>query len=143
MSIASLTLKYAPEDEFHGELSATVKDQHRVGFGSAWFNLSDLRDFAETLRAYPLDEERPHRITGGEGLAADGTFPLRKTLDLHLTSASRRVMITIHLETGLDETFRQITDVEFRTTYGTLESFRRALVRVLNNSDSEAILIED
>ena len=44
------------EDEYFGELTVEFSYQCFSGVGRGWFSPSELTDFAETLREYPLGE---------------------------------------------------------------------------------------
>nr|WP_166180074.1 hypothetical protein [Altererythrobacter segetis] len=60
-----LRLSYHPEDERHGELSASVETGEFRGVGSAWFKIEQLREFLRLITAYPLSEGQEPNLEGG------------------------------------------------------------------------------
>jgi hypothetical protein len=62
---AELRLSYEPDDEWHGELKATVVSGAFAGKGTAWFNRETLETFANSLRAFPLDPSNAPLLQGG------------------------------------------------------------------------------
>lgn len=62
--MGSLTLRYDAEDQWHGEVTASVASDGFAGAASAWFNESDLASFADRMSEYPLSEP-PLSLAGG------------------------------------------------------------------------------
>lgn len=67
--MSSLSFAYKPEDEWHRELCVLVQSGDFSGCSSAWFKLSESRDFAERLGEYPL--ARPISLVGGYWTTAE------------------------------------------------------------------------
>ena len=61
----SLHLHYQAQDEWHGELSATVESGKFRGQASAWFKIEQLREFGRMASAYPIKEGKEPNLAGG------------------------------------------------------------------------------
>ncbi len=67
-----LRLSYRPADDWHGELYAFIDAFGFCGRSSAWFNRSELADFALRLAAHPLEDDAPVTLSGGVGFSGNG-----------------------------------------------------------------------
>jgi hypothetical protein len=144
----SITVRYEPEDSYHGELHAVARSRCYAGYGSAWFNLETLREFAESIRTYPLAEVDAPHLKGGQG-GTPQSFPETVTLLLRLSPISGRVSVDLHLAVvggqmlqAREPDFSQETRFQFFTNHGEVEAFRRQILKVLEGTASEARLLQ-
>lgn len=63
--MSRLTLSYAPEDEWHGELTANVTSEGFSGESAAWFGMEQLKAFNERLKAFPIPAGQEPSLGGG------------------------------------------------------------------------------
>src|SRR5207244_1986273 len=59
--------KYTPDDQWFGQLEATVLSGDFAGKARAWFNLETLQAFLSGLRKFPLDQSDPPAMEGSYG----------------------------------------------------------------------------
>jgi hypothetical protein len=137
-----LTLRYRPEDQWHGEVVATVASEGFAGSASAWFNESDLVLFAGRLSEYPLNEP-PLSLAGGYlSRAGDLERHLFVAIIPHDPLGNLRVVVELappdrgHDELGTYSVVR----TWFTVTYTDLERFQRALRQMLKGKAEHAAL---
>jgi hypothetical protein len=142
--MGSLTLRFAPEDKWHGELFATVASDGFAGVGSTWFNHIDLLAFADRLSEYPLGTSPPPSISGG--YLAHGTQEAETHLSLVLTPHDPLggVRVLVELAKYNFQSGPRIPESRVRTafvvTYTDIERFQRSIHRMMKGDLEEALL---
>ncbi len=137
-----LTLSYKPEDQWHGEVVASVTSEGFAGTASAWFNESEVAAFADRMSEYPL-ETPPLTLAGGYlSRAGDLERHLSVLIFAHDSLGNIRVVVELippdrgHGELGTYSSVR----TWFVVTYTDLERFQRALRRMLKGDVDTADL---
>lgn len=142
--MGSLTLRYKAEDQWHGEVLATVASEGFGGTASAWFNKADISSFADRMSEYPLSDP-PLSLASGYVSPWGG-------LERHLSVAilphdlrgNIRVVIDLAPPPRGDDDLGTYSTVRtwFAVTYTDLERFQRALRRMLKGEADEASLTD-
>jgi len=126
-----LVFRFEPDDEWCGELFVFVAADGFAGIGSAWFDKGSLRNFAESLRAFPLPTDKPARLEGG--LGGNDTTPPQTTINLSFEPHDVRgaVRVKAHLETTVwqdqEKEHPKTLSAQFQVSYGDLGSFATAI----------------
>jgi hypothetical protein len=146
MSGAELRLSYQPDDEWTGQLYASVRSDAFAGKGSAWFTPDQIKAFVAALRAAPLSPDLPPKIEGGYW--EDGKAGVLKQCHLGITIApydSRGApLVRVELATPSQETperdLQHAVVVRFLTDYAAITRFAGALARIMDGEPEEAAL---
>ena len=142
--MGTLTLRYKPEDEWHGELSATVSGRGFSGSSSAWFSTEDLSAFVDRLSEYPLKAPLPISLIGGY-VSRDGQSIERHVsvkLAPHDSFGGVRVVVELVEPFRSDEELSTHSEVRvwLVVTYNDLERFQRSFRKALSGQTKEAEL---
>lgn len=139
-----LRLRFAPEDEWHGELTAEVSARGFAGRGSAWFAVEELRQFVAALSAFPLEAQALPSITGGFGDRAETLEQVHLAIAFAPHDLRGNVRATIQLATqvwnGDSIDLQAIVKVGFLVTYADLDRFASAFGGHLTGENTEATL---
>jgi hypothetical protein len=148
MSTAELRLSYKPDDEWLGQLDATVTSGVFSGRGSAWFNRQQLKEtFVSALRAFPLSASAPPMIESGfwskESLGTLEQCHLRVAVRPYDTRGALLVQVDLATEcwTTPDNDQQQFVTARFLTEYAALEEFASSLEQVLDGERDSAALL--
>jgi len=137
----SVAITYKAEDEWHGELTAKLRGGEFTGRGSAWFNVSQVLEFARSIGTYPIEASSAPLLEGGfwkdDGTLDQVHFRIQIKPIGHrgMLSASVQLLATDNY-TGFNSEIR----VEFLVTYGDLASFQTSLLSHINGDAAEATL---
>ena len=143
----SLSLSYRAEDQWHGELTATVESGDFCGRGAAWFTLAQLQEFARLARTYPIAEGQEPRLIGGfwddDGQRLKQCH-LSIQLSLHDRQGSIRLTVALGTQTQDDDDrdLRHTLTARFLTTYADIDRFGLALTSLLEGQTDAATLQE-
>lgn len=136
--MSMLSIWYEPEDAGHGQLTAQAQSGKFAGHGSAWFNRSELMEFANRLAAYPLPWGTEVTLQGGYwGKATnDGLSQthLRVAIQPHDRTGRIRVSMVLadpYEDTQADE-LAHSTNLYFLTTYNRVSTFRQELLALIS-----------
>jgi hypothetical protein len=141
-----LRLRFDPEDEWHGRLTATVSASRFAGQGSAWFATDELRRFAAAVSVFPLREDDLPRIAGGfwDKTGADVLDQVHLSIELAPHSPRGSIRVTTRLATAVwnTETVDLASNVtaRFLVTYGDLGLFASSLFDMIEGRSAEAEL---
>ena len=147
MNDAELRLSYRPDDEWLGQLDASVVSRAFSGRGSAWFNKKEVKQtFVAALRMFPLSTVNPPLIEGGFWSKEKPV-----TLDqCHLRIAVRpyNVRGTLVVQVDLASESRSIPDKDlqqsatarFLAEYAAVDAFAVDLEQVLDGNRELAVL---
>jgi hypothetical protein len=137
MSSPELKVRYIPDDQWMGELEATVLSGDFAGKARAWFNLEDLKVFLNGLRAFPLDQSNLPMIEGSYG----GNSPrpdVRVKIGPHNNLGLLRA--EVDLVTKLWTAGEQSVITQFFTEYGLLSDFATEFAAMLDGKREAAVL---
>lgn len=142
----SLRLQFEPDHDGTGELFAAVRCNGFAGAGSAWFDESELVEFAEKLAAaFPLPADSPLGIRGGFWNTAGGDIQQEHVgLSFYPVGGLGRIGCRIVLCTPIHQHDRPASQssvaTELLTTYERLGAFARALKSLVTGGIDEAVL---
>lgn len=138
--MGSLTLRYNAEDQWHGEVTASVASNGFAGAASAWFNESDLASFADRMSEYPLSEP-PLSLAGGY-LSRAGDLERHVSVLILPHDPLGNIRVVVELSPplrGYDDVGTYSTvRTWFVVTYTDLERFQRGVRRMLKGEVDEA-----
>jgi hypothetical protein len=145
---AELRLSYRPDDEWVGQLDASVTSGAFSGKGSAWFDRQYLKQtFVAALRAFPLSTSDPPVIEGGfwNSKERPGTLKechLRIAVRPYNARGSLLVQIDLASESRStpDKHQQQSVTARFLTEYAALDVFASHFEGVLNGTRDKAVL---
>jgi hypothetical protein len=147
MSTAELCLTYRPEDEWHGELNATVRSGAFSGQSSAWFDRTNLKKtFVAALRAYPLTPTALPMIEGGIW-SKDNRGSLDQChLRVAVTPSDSRGTLLVRADLAtqswrpLETDQQHSVTARFLTDYVAVAEFADELDRVLDGVQEQALI---
>jgi hypothetical protein len=135
------------DDDGSADLFAIATSNGFAGQGSAWFNLSEIRDFATRIAKYPLQDAV--EIAGGyfsdsrPGELAQTHLSIRVYLLDGRGQLGVRVTLTDPHHAGDRVEAVHSVALEIRTIYNRLERFSRDLLNLLDGRATEAVLEEE
>ena len=144
--MSTLQLRFDPEDEWHGQLVATVSSEGFAGRASAWFATDEIRRFSHALAAYPLQREALPFISGGFGSEPGAPEPEQVHLAMGVAPHDTRgtLRFTVRLATEVwgteDGDLGCNATIRFVTTYNEIGPFAAAMLGLVEGQFDEAIL---
>jgi hypothetical protein len=144
---AELRLSYRPDDEWHGQLEASVMSAPFSGRSSAWFTRQHLKEkFVVALRKFPLSGSEPPMIESGFA-SKDKPWTLEQChLRIVIKPYNARGSLLVYVDlaseswTTPDKDFQQSMIARFPVEYAAIESFATHLEEVLDGKREAAIL---
>ena len=147
VDMGRLTLMLSLDDDGSVDLFATATANGFSGHGNAWFNLSQIRDFATRIAKYPLEDtveiaggyysdSRPGELSQTHLSICVRLMDGRGQLDVRVTLAEPH-----HFDDRQDEIHS--VALRIRTTYNRMERFSRDLLGLLDGRAAEAVLEEE
>ena len=141
-----LRLTYRPDDDFSGELFATVESRGFSGNASAWFDLDRLREFCAQANVYPIGAGDEPTLEGG--FWQDNGQSLRQRhLHVSLSPHDRQgaIRVTAKLATpssnGEADDLVQRVEACFLVSYGDVGRFCASFSATLDGHIEEATLV--
>lgn len=129
-----------------GELFVEAYSKGFSGISSAWFNKTELLDFAKSLSIYPLSNKNPPKISGGFW-KKDVKGELEHehlAISVYPIDGKGNLGIQVRLATELWNEERpesqHLVRLEILTSYNALESFSKEIIALLNNNIEKAVL---
>ena len=145
-----LSLRFDDDHDGTGKLTARASVDGFSGEGQAYFDVQTLKEFARSLRAYPLPEHDDQRsIASGFGDPKNLPRLDQEHIGISVYPIGRRGHIGIHirLATALWPGWRpesqQRAVMELVTTYEPLAQFSKDLELALRDTKQEALLKGD
>jgi len=147
MSAAELRMTYRSDDDWTGQIIATVKSGAFSAQGSAWFDRANVnKTFVASLRAFPLLSASPPTLEGGfwsrEGHGILDQCHLRIIIKPY--NARGTLLVHVDLATEVwktpDADLQNSATVRFLTEYAAVDGFADQLERVLDGETEEAVL---
>ncbi|SOB79702.1 hypothetical protein SAMN06297144_0688 [Sphingomonas guangdongensis] len=139
-----LRLRFEPEDQWHGKVTADVSAKGFAGRGSGWFATAELRNFVAAMSAFPLDAENLPSITGGFGATQEALEQVHVAIAFapHDVRGSIRATVRLATEVWNADTADLASSVlvRFLVTYADLDKFGAAISGLLDGEIAEATL---
>lgn len=142
-----LHLTIHADDDGSADLIATAAANGFAGRGSAWLNITEIREFAVGIAKYPLDDAVA--ISGGyysgnrPGELAQTHLSIRVYLIDGRGQLGVRVTLNDPQHTDDREEAIHFVALEIRTIYNRLERFSRDILALLDGRTAEAVLDEE
>jgi len=139
----TLTLSYAhahahapdPKDDF-GQFHVAVSASGFSGRGSMWVQWQDIEAFAAQLATFPLPSSPPVSLRRGfNHLVKDD---LRVAIEIRPVDARGNLRVDVTVADYIEPERRVRTT--FNTNYPQVESFQRAILRMMKGDIAEAVL---
>jgi hypothetical protein len=147
MSAWELRLAYLADDEWTGEIIATVTSGAFSGRGAAWFDRTNVKEtFLAGLKAFPLTSASPPVLEGGFWSKKEkGKLEqchLRITIKPHDSRGTLMVHVDVATESrrSPDAELQNCATIRFLTEYGFLDSFAAQFEQVLDGKEQVALL---
>ena len=146
MSGDGLILGFIADEDGTGKLTGVVRSNGYSGVGSAWFSVGELREFAMSLRAYPLPRDSRLRIAGGfhSQSAPHELEQEHLAIEVYPVGIRGQIAFRVSVSTEVWENCRPESQnratVEILSTYARAEQFSRQLEALVAGLDSEARL---
>lgn len=141
-----LIFYFENDDDGTGELFVEASSKGFSGIGSAWFNKTELLDFAKSISMYPLSNDNLPKISGGfwRKDVIDELEQEHLAISVYPTDGKGNLGIQIKLATEIWNEYRpesqHIVKLEILTSYNALELLSKEIVALLNNRIEKAIL---
>lgn len=141
-----LRLRFDDDDDGTGKLLARAEAEGFAGEGGAYFNVSELEDFAKAIGVFPLpSQDKRLSISGGFGSNEHQLEQEHLGITVYPADAQRgyigiqvRMATEIWRETRPDS--KKMAIVEVVTTYEPLSRFSKDLIALLHGKIKEALL---
>jgi len=147
MSASELWVAYQADNEWTGQIVATVTTGAFSGRGSAWFSPDKVKEtFLAALQAFPLTAANPPLLEGGfwdKGQKGElEQCHLRITIKPHNSRGTLMVHVDLATEASKspDAELQNCVTVRFLTEYGSLDSFAAQFEQVLDGKEKVALL---
>lgn len=143
--MSNLRIKIWPDSDGTCELEAQVESNGFTGRSRAYFDLMELKNFARSLKEFPLSQRPPHAISGGFWHPTEKRIEqvhvkiLIKPYDLKGT-----LIVHTELQTECrrspDQELQQAVTTRFRSSYAAVGRFAESLERLIDGQTVEAVL---
>lgn len=150
MSTAELRVVYRSDDEWTGEIIATVKSGTFSARGSAWFDRTHVKEtFLANLRSFPLTSANPPTIEGGfwNGTGSLEQCHLRISIKPYNTRGTLLVHVDLASQVGKTRTpdadLQNSATIRFLTEYAAVDGFAEQFEKVLDGKEDDAVLQGD
>lgn len=144
--MSTLSIRYTSEDAWHGQLTAQAQSGKFAGCSSAWFNRSELMEFANRLATYPLPWGTAVTLQGGycSEAANDGPTQIHLRLAFQPHDRTGRIRVSIILadpyEDAQADELANSANLYFLTTYNRVSGFRQELLALIRGEKGVAQL---
>lgn len=143
--MSKLTLRYDYDASFFdpaltpddfGFLSVVVETDRFSAKGGFWVQWQDVKEFGESLGAFPISEERPLTAQWGFDMQEGDDLILR----LEIAAVDRRGTLAVRFEVADHAEPQSRARAQFMTNYSDVDAFRGGIERVMNHEAEEAVL---
>jgi hypothetical protein len=147
MSVPELQVVYRTDEDWTGEIIATVKSGGFSARGSAWFDRGHVaKTFLSGLRSFPLTSINPPLIEGGFWSSGDPAILDQCHLRIAIKPYDSRGTLLVHVD--LSSQVRETPDVDlqnsatvrFLAEYAAIDSFAEQFEQVLDGKREVAVL---
>ncbi|OYP34313.1 hypothetical protein [Rhodopirellula sp. MGV] len=131
------------DDDGTADLFAIATSSGFAGQGSAWFNISEIRDFATRIAMYPLQDTV--EIAGGffSDSRPGELVQTHLSICVYLLDGRGQLGVRVTLTDPHHADAIHSVALEFRTIYNRLERFSRDLLNLVDGRATEAVLEEE
>jgi len=142
-----LTLYFDADDDGTGELFAEASANGFSGVGSAWFNRSEILEFANALAAYPIPKDKLPKIVGGFW-RSDAKGELEQehlAISVYPIGGVGNLGIQVRLATAENSSEMRpeslhLVKLEIETNYNALAMFSKQIIALINRRVEKAVL---
>ncbi|MCA1412758.1 hypothetical protein I6F30_16680 [Bradyrhizobium sp. NBAIM20] len=147
MSAPELQVVYRTDEEYTGQIRATVKSGPFSAAGAAWFDRINVKEtFLVALRKFPLPENDPPTLEGGFWQSGNPKRLDQCHLRISIRPYDRRGTLLVHVDVSSevwktpDADLQNSASLRFRAEYPAVEAFTREFEEVLDGKREIAIL---
>jgi hypothetical protein len=148
MSRSYLRLRFQDDHDGTGKLLARAETAGFAGESAAYFNISEIEEFAAAIGGFPIPENESYSIASGFG-KKDESGELEQEhlgIEAYLLDAQRGyVGVQVRMATELWSPARpesqKAARIEIVTTYEPLSKFSKDLIGLVHGTLSEALLV--
>lgn len=145
MSAAELQIIYRTDEEYTGQIRATVRSGQFSAEGAAWFDRINVKEtFLVALRKFPLLANDPPTLEGG--FWSEGHPKHQCHLRIAIKPYDSRGTLLVHVDVSSevwktpDADLQNSATIRFRAEYAALDSFVRDFEQVLEGKREVAVL---
>lgn len=135
---------YRPEDEWHGEMLASVNSAEYAGRGAAWFSMEQLQSFGAALEVFPISEDAPVSLVGGFWKDDETIDQVHVGISIAPYDRVGGLVASVRLSTPTWEDARHdlyhSTVAHLRTDYACLATFRMSFLALIEGQSDVATL---
>jgi hypothetical protein len=147
MSAAELQVVFRTDEEYTGQIRATVKSGQFSAEGAAWFDRINVKTtFLATLRKFPLPTNDPPMLEGGFWNRGNPKSLDQCHLRISIKPYDNRGTLLVHVDVSSevwktpDADLQNSATVRFRAEYTSIETFANEFEQVLDGEREVAIL---
>ena len=145
MSTAELRIAYRSDEDWTGEIIATVKAGAFSAQGSAWFDRTHVKKtFLDHLRSFPLTSANPPTMEGGFWNSHGGLDKCHLRIGIKPYNTRGTLLVHVDLASEVwktpDADLQNCATIRFLTEYAAVDGFAGQFEQVLNGKKDEAIL---
>jgi hypothetical protein len=147
MSASELQVSYRTDDDWTGQIIATVKSGEFSARGAAWFDRINVKKtFLAALRSFPLTATTPALIEGGFWSKENPGSLEQCHLRIAVRPYDVRGTLLVHVDlssevwTTPDADLQNLASIRFTAEYTAVDRFAREFEAVLDGERDVAVL---
>ena len=147
MGASELQVAFWTDEEYAGQITATVKSGQFSARGAAWFDRTHVKStFLAELRTFPLSATNPPTLEGGFWNKGNPRQLDQCHLRISIKPHDSRGKLLVHVDVSSevwktpDADLQNSATVRFRTEYATLDRFAEEFEQVLDGKREFAVL---
>ena len=145
LSTAELRVTYRSDEEYTGEIIATVKSGAFSAQGSAWFDRTYVKKtFLANLRSLPLTLTNPPTIEGGFWNDRGSLDQCHLRISVKPYNTRGTLLVHVDLASGVwkapDADLQNCATIRFLTEYAAVMDFAEQFEEVLDGERDDAVL---
>jgi hypothetical protein len=142
-----LVFYFDADDDGTGELFAEASANGFSGVGSAWFNRSELLEFANALATYPIPKDKLPKIAGGfwRKDVSDELDQEHLAISVYPIDGVGNLGVQVRLATAENSSEMRpeslhVVKLEIQTKYNALATFSKQIIDLVNGRIEKAVL---
>jgi hypothetical protein len=145
MSAAELRVTYRSDEEWTGQITATVKSGVFSAQGSAWFGRTHVKKtFLASLRSFPLTSANPPTIEGGFWNGRGSLDQCHLRIIIKPYNARGTLIVRADLASEIwktpDADLQNCATIRFLAEYTAVDGFAEQFEKVLDGEQEGAVL---
>jgi hypothetical protein len=147
MSASELRLVYRTDEEYTGQIRATVKSGQFSAEGAAWFDRINVKTtFLAALRTFPLRTNDPPMLEGGFWNRGNPKSLDQCHLRISIKPYNSRGMLLVHVDVSSevwktsDADLQNSATIRFCAEYTAVDIFAKEFEQILDGKREVAIL---